>query len=91
VSFGRRPVEVTTDRAPIYPRVLDDVVPSARHVLERYASEVMDADPALLKVRRGPIGFGVTGPRATTQRSGSDPLESDAIVSWPAPARSRHG
>jgi hypothetical protein len=25
VSFGRRPGEVTTDRAPIYPRVLDDV------------------------------------------------------------------
>ena len=35
VSFGRRPGEVTTDRAPIYPRVLDDVVPSARHVVEQ--------------------------------------------------------
>ena len=50
LSFGRRPGEVTTDRAPIYPRVLDDVVPSARHVVEQYANEVMEADPALLKV-----------------------------------------
>lgn len=91
LSFGRRPGEVTTDRAPIYPRVLDDVVPSARHVVEQYANEVMEADPALLKVRRGPIGFGVSGSRATTERSGSDPLEPDAIVSWPAPARSHHG
>ena len=45
VSFGRRPGEVTTDRAPIYPRVLDDVVPSARHVVEQYANDVMEADP----------------------------------------------
>ena len=73
------------------PRVLDDVVPSARHVLEQYANEIMEADPAQLKVRRGPIRFGVSGSRATTERSGSDPLEPDAIVSWPAPARSHHG
>jgi transposase-like protein len=91
VSFGRRPGEVTTDRAPIYPRVLDDVVPSARQVVEQHANDVMEADAALLKVRRGPVGFGVSGSRATTERSGSDPLEPDAIVSWPAPARSHHG
>jgi hypothetical protein len=32
---------VTTDRAPIYPRILDDVVPSARQVVEQYANDVM--------------------------------------------------
>src|SRR3954467_2490549 len=31
-------VELTTDRAPVDPRVLEEVLPSARHVLERYAN-----------------------------------------------------
>ena len=29
---ARRPTEVTTDRAPAYPRVLDELVPEAWHV-----------------------------------------------------------
>jgi hypothetical protein len=33
-----RPTEVTTDRAPAYPRVLDEVVPEAWHVVEQYAN-----------------------------------------------------
>ncbi|MEP7177702.1 MAG: IS6 family transposase [Pseudonocardiales bacterium] len=32
LTYGPAPVEVTTDRAPVYPRVIDDLVPSARHV-----------------------------------------------------------
>ena len=32
------PVEVTTDRAPVYPRVIEDLVPPARHALEQYAT-----------------------------------------------------
>ena len=32
------PVEVTTDRAPVYPRVLDELVPAALHVTEQYAN-----------------------------------------------------
>ncbi len=35
---GTVPVEVTTDRAPVYPRVLDELVPSALHVAEQYAN-----------------------------------------------------
>jgi transposase, IS6 family len=46
---------VTTDRAPVYPRVLDDIVPSARHVLERYANNVIEADHGLLKARLRPM------------------------------------
>ena len=38
MSLGRRPVEATTDRAPVYPRVIDELVSSARHVLEQYAT-----------------------------------------------------
>jgi transposase, IS6 family len=37
LSVARRPTEVTTDRAPAYPRVLDEVVPQAWHVVEQYA------------------------------------------------------
>ena len=29
------PVEVTTDRAPVYPRVLDELIPSALHTVEQ--------------------------------------------------------
>ena len=32
---GTVPVEVTTDRAPAYPRVLDELIPSALHTVER--------------------------------------------------------
>jgi transposase, IS6 family len=35
---GTDPVEVTTDRAPAYPRVLDELVPSALHTVEQYAT-----------------------------------------------------
>ena len=38
MSLGRRPVGATTDRAPVYPRVIDELVSSARHVLEQYAT-----------------------------------------------------
>jgi transposase-like protein len=41
---GPSPVEVTTDRAPVYPRVLDELVPGARHVVEQYANNVVEAD-----------------------------------------------
>src|SRR5437773_5314303 len=33
------PVEVVTDRAPVYPRVIDELVPAARHVSEQYATD----------------------------------------------------
>ena len=35
---GPHSVEVSTDRAPAYPRVLDELLPSARHVVKRYAN-----------------------------------------------------
>jgi transposase, IS6 family len=38
LHVGPAPVEVTTDRAPAYPRVLDEVVPTAAHLTERYAT-----------------------------------------------------
>src|ERR1700733_7428331 len=35
LEHGPRPSEVTTDRAPAYPRVLDELLPAACHVMEQ--------------------------------------------------------
>ena len=47
LTAARRPTEVTTDRAPAYLRVLDEVVPEACHVMEQYPNNpskpIMDA------------------------------------------------
>lgn len=49
------PAEVTTDHAPAYPRVLDDLVPSALHLVERYANNPVEADHGRLKARLRPM------------------------------------
>jgi transposase, IS6 family len=54
MTFGPAPVEVTTDRAPVYPRVIDELAPHARHVLEQYANNVVEADHGRLKARLRP-------------------------------------
>jgi IS6 family transposase len=46
-----RPVEVTTDRAPAYLGVLDELLPAARHVTERYSNNRIEADHGRLKAR----------------------------------------
>ena len=50
-----RPVEVTTDKAPVYLRVLDDLLPSARHVTEQYGNNRVEADHGRLKARLRPM------------------------------------
>jgi transposase-like protein len=52
---GVIPVEVMTDRAPAYPRVLDELIPSALHTVERYASNPVEADHGRLKARLRPM------------------------------------
>lgn len=52
---GTIPVEVTTDRAPVYPRVLDELIPSARHTVEQYANNPVEADHGRLKARFRPM------------------------------------
>jgi transposase-like protein len=37
-TTGVTPTEVITDRAPSYPRVLEQVLPAAWHHVERYAN-----------------------------------------------------
>jgi transposase, IS6 family len=55
LTFGGAPVEITTDRAPVYPRVLDELAPQALHVVERYANNGVEADHGLLKARLRPM------------------------------------
>ena len=45
------PAEVITDAAPIYPAVLDELIPSARHHVERHANNPIEADHSQLKHR----------------------------------------
>jgi transposase, IS6 family len=39
-----RPTEVVTDAAPVYPAVLNELVPSAWHHVERHANNRVEAD-----------------------------------------------
>lgn len=58
VRAGTVPVEVTTDRAPVYPRVLDELFPAALHCMEQYANNPVEADHGRLKARLRPMrGF----------------------------------
>jgi transposase, IS6 family len=52
---GTVPAEVTTDRAPAYPRVLDELVPSALHTVKRHANNPIEADHGRLKARLQPM------------------------------------
>jgi IS6 family transposase len=52
---GSVPAEVTTDRAPAYLRVPDELVPSALHTVERYANNPIEADHGRLKARLRPM------------------------------------
>jgi IS6 family transposase len=55
LAVGVRPVEVTTDRAASYPRVLDEQLPAALYVVERCASNPIEADHSRLKARLRPM------------------------------------
>ena len=52
---GTVPAEVATDRAPVYPRVLDELIPSALHTVEQYANNPIEADHGRLKARLRPM------------------------------------
>jgi transposase, IS6 family len=55
LDHGPRPSEVATDRAPAYPRVLDELLPDACHVVEQYANNPVEADHGRLKARLRPM------------------------------------
>ena len=49
------PVEVTTDKAPVYPAVLEDLLPAAWHHTDRYANNRVECDHGRLKARLRPM------------------------------------
>jgi transposase-like protein len=55
VRVGPVSVEVVTDRAQVYPRVLEPLVPAARHVSDRFANNTIEVDHDRLKARLGPM------------------------------------
>jgi hypothetical protein len=50
-----RPVEVTTDKAPAYFGVLEELLPAAQHITKRYANNRIEADHGWLKARLRPM------------------------------------
>ena len=62
------PTEVTTDRAPAYPRVVEDMLPGAVHVTVKYAYNRIEADHGRLKARLRPMRG-----MKRTDRCGSSP------------------
>jgi IS6 family transposase len=49
------PTEVSTDRAPAYPRVIEKLIPAACHVTEQYGNNSIEADHGRLKARLRPM------------------------------------
>ena len=49
------PIEVTTDKAPVYPAVLEELLPAAWHRTEQYANNRVECDHARLKARLRPM------------------------------------
>ena len=54
-QYANSPAGVTTDRAPVYPRVLDELIPSALHTVEQYANNLVEAGHGRLKARLRPM------------------------------------
>jgi transposase-like protein len=50
-----RPAEVTTDQAPVYPGVLEELLPFAWHRTDRYANNRVEADHGRLKAWLRPM------------------------------------
>ena len=49
------PVEVTIDQAPVYPAVLEELLPAAWHRSDRYANTRVECDHGRLKARLKPM------------------------------------
>jgi transposase-like protein len=49
------PVEIVTDQAPVYPTVLEQLLPAAWHRTEQYANNRLECDHGRLKARLRPM------------------------------------
>ena len=55
LAHAPAPAEVTTDRAAAYLKGIDELVPAARHISERYENNRIEADHGRLKARPRPM------------------------------------
>jgi transposase-like protein len=55
VATTLTPVEVVTDQAPVYPAVLEELLPAAWHRTDRYANNRVECDHGRLKARLRPM------------------------------------
>jgi len=60
------PSRVTTDRAPVYPRILDELIPSALHTVQQYVNNPIESDHGRSPRRRP--GAGPARPARPTAR-----------------------
>jgi transposase-like protein len=68
------PTGVVTDAAPVYPGVLDDLIPTAWHHVEQYANNPIENDHGQLKLRLRPMRG------SQTDRSAQVVIASHAFV-----------
>jgi transposase-like protein len=82
------PTEVTTDRAPVYPVVLEALLPAAWHRTDQYANNRVECDHGRLKARLRPMrGLwvpGIRSPHATCAYSWSSPPSRSRRTTLPA-------
>ena len=50
-----RPRPRSRPTAPVYPRILDELIPAALHIVEQYANNPIEADHGRLKARLRPM------------------------------------
>jgi transposase, IS6 family len=82
---GTVPAEVTTDRAQVYPRVLDELAPSALRTVEQHANNPIEADHGRLKARLRPMR-GLKRHRSAQVLTAGHAL----VQNLPRPLRHRH-
>jgi IS6 family transposase len=56
------PVGVTTDKAPVYPAVLEELLPAAWHRAEQYANNRVECDPGQAEGAAAADAWPQTGP-----------------------------
>src|SRR6266516_3768793 len=100
LRLGPVPTEVTTDRAPVYPSLIDEHTPAALHVTEQYANNIIEADHGRLKARLRPMrglkrlrsarivaaGHAVVQNCAAATTTSSPMSPSSTVYAWPSPS-----
>jgi transposase, IS6 family len=89
LTCGTVPVEVTTDRAPVFPRVLGEFVPAALHVTQQYANNAVESDHGRLKARLRPMRSlqRFRSARILAAVMTSSKTSDAATTSWPSTSR----